>query len=70
MNYALKIELLEKGIDKAKKQLRLYRYPSNNYIMCETRINQMTEALIHCKMMIAEEAGIKKLVNYQLNIWN
>ncbi len=68
MNYQRKIYCLEKGLEKAKKELRFYRYPSNKYIMCEVRIKQIEEALIHCKMMVAEEQGINKIVNYQMRL--
>jgi len=45
MNLDNQILAFEKGLKKAKRELRYYHYPSKNYANCEIRINQIEERL-------------------------
>ncbi len=64
-NLSNKILVYEEGRRKIIKELRLYRYPSQNYINCLNRLNMLEAAL---KRMYAEKAVAD--FEIQLKIWN
>lgn len=49
-----KIEVYEKGLDKKEKELRFFRYPSQNYKMTIKHINQIKEVLVRMKKELIE----------------
>ncbi len=65
INLSKKILVYEEGKSKIIKELRLYRYPSQNYINCLNRLNMLEAAL---KRMYAEKAVAD--FEIQLKIWN
>jgi len=45
MNLDNHILAFQKGLSKAKRELRYYHYPSTNYTNCEKRIEQIEDKL-------------------------
>lgn len=60
-----RIELLERGLEKHRKELRGYRFPSQKYIHCEETIKNIEEALKHLY-----EIRIIQRANLQIRLFN